>query len=298
MEIHRPEILVIMETRVDPNKLRKSFELLGFDSFACASNSGFAGGIVIGWKSSLLTIKIERVDFQFIHVRVLETDGCWYFSAIYASPNEDMRKTFWNEMIQIANNITERWLLAGDFNDIKDNSEKKGGAAIIHRKCALFAERINRCRLIDLGSIGSRYTWRGPLYNGVDRIYERLDRALCNDAWRISFPNVIVKVLPRVDFSDHHPILIQLGGVQVPCSEKIFRFKCAWTLHPQFDEDFKSWWRQDHDLVSNLAEVETNLKSWKVHTFGSILKRKKELHNRLGGIQKKIPRGWHESFPL
>ncbi|MCH97659.1 hypothetical protein A2U01_0018655, partial [Trifolium medium] len=197
LEIHRPEIMVIMETRVDPNKLKKSFELLGFDSFACASNRGYAGGIVIVWKSAFMMVHVEKVDFQFIHVRVLETGGCWYFSVVYASPSEDMRSILWTELNAIADNMSDRWLVAGDFNDIKDKSEKKGGAPINHRKCALFKERINQCRLIDLGSIGSRYTWRGPLYNGVDRIYERLDRAMSNDAWRISFPNAIVKVLPR-----------------------------------------------------------------------------------------------------
>jgi hypothetical protein len=45
-----------METRVDPNKLKRSFELLGFDSFACAANRGYAGGIAIGWKSNFMTI--------------------------------------------------------------------------------------------------------------------------------------------------------------------------------------------------------------------------------------------------
>jgi hypothetical protein len=125
----------------------------------------------------------------------------------------------------------------------------------------------------------------------VDRIYERLDRALCNDAWRISFPNALVKVLPRVDFSDHHPILIDMCGVYVPNREKLFRFECAWTMHPKFDDDFKSWWKQEQDLISNLTEVEAQLKSWKVNTYGSILKRKKEIHSRLGGIQKKYQEG-------
>jgi hypothetical protein len=31
MDIHKPEILVIMETRVNPKKLSNTFKLLGFD---------------------------------------------------------------------------------------------------------------------------------------------------------------------------------------------------------------------------------------------------------------------------
>jgi hypothetical protein len=284
-------MLVIMETRIDPTKLKKTFELLGFDGFVGAANRGYAGGIVIGWKTSCMTVQVERVEFQFIHVRISDAVGSWFFSSIYASPNEEQRGILWEEMIKIANSMHDRWLIAGDFNDIGDKNEKKGGAQINYRKCAIFKERINKCKLIDLGSIGSRFTWRGPLYNGVDRIYERLDRALCNDAWRISFPNALVKVLPRVDFSDHHPILIDMCGVYVPNREKLFRFECAWTMHPKFDGDFKSWWKQEQDLISNLTEVEAQLKSWKVNTYGSILKREKEIHSRLGGIQKKYQEG-------
>lgn len=26
-------------------------------------------------------------------------------------------------------------------------------------------DRINKCELIDLGAVGAKFTWRGPLYN-------------------------------------------------------------------------------------------------------------------------------------
>jgi hypothetical protein len=46
------------------------------------------------------------------------------------------------------------------------------------RKCNKFQERINACNLLDLGAMGHKFTWRGPIYHGGQRIYERLDRAL------------------------------------------------------------------------------------------------------------------------
>lgn len=49
----------------------------------------------------------------------------------------------------------------GDLNDIKDNSEKKGGALASHYHCRIFNHRINNYGLIDLVSkefllLGSR----------------------------------------------------------------------------------------------------------------------------------------------
>lgn len=48
------------------------------------------------------------------------------------------------------------------------------------------------------------------MQQGGIRIYERLDGALRNDEWRVLFPDAQVRVLPRMEFSDHHPIIISL----------------------------------------------------------------------------------------
>jgi hypothetical protein len=80
----------------------------------------------------------------------------------------------------IATSNWDPWLLAGDFNDIL-------GAPICLRKCLKFKERIDACQLMDLGAIGSKFTWRGPTYHGGQHIFERLDRALSNDSWWLEF---------------------------------------------------------------------------------------------------------------
>ncbi|MCI32166.1 hypothetical protein A2U01_0053378, partial [Trifolium medium] len=114
----------------------------------------------------------------------------------------------WHELKLYADQMREPWMLAGDFNDIACSAEKKGGVAASARKCNIFVERINSCHLLDLGYVGTKFTWRGPLYHGGGRIFERLDRALCNDVWRLEFSKAFVRTLPRLEFSDHHPILI------------------------------------------------------------------------------------------
>lgn len=103
--------------------------------------------------------------------------------------------------------MQDPWMLAGDFNDIACAAEKKGWAPISIRKYNKFKERMDMCHLMDLGAIGSKFTWRGPIYHGGQRIFERLDRALSNGKWRLEFPDGYVKFLASLDFSDHHPIL-------------------------------------------------------------------------------------------
>ena len=64
----------------------------------------------------------------------------------------------------------------------------------------------------DGSSLRPKFTREGQsrVREGHGHVYERLDRASGNQAWRLQFPEMRVKVLPRIKF-DHHPILVQLN---------------------------------------------------------------------------------------
>lgn len=61
-------------------------------------------------------------------------------------------------------------------------------------------------------------------------MYERLDRALCNDNWRIQFSDAQVKVLTRVEFSDHHHVLVSLKDNARRDLVKTLKFECVRVL--------------------------------------------------------------------
>jgi hypothetical protein len=255
---------------------------------------GYAGGILVAWKKDYLEVDVCRRNFQYIHLRIKYPNGdWWFFTPIYASPLEARRNALWNELKNLARSIFEPWLLAGDFNDIVSPDEKRGGASASRRKCAIFRDRIDACNLLDLGATGPKFTWRGPIFHGGQRIYERLDRALCNDQWRLKFPDAFVKVLTRLDFSDHHPILI--SPIQVPhlTAERQFRFESAWLLEDNYENMLQSSWNQDEAIINNLNTVMTNIREWKFHTFEQILRQKKEIIGRLNGIQRRIQSGFN-----
>lgn len=77
-----------------------------------------------------------------------------------------------------------------------------------HSKYGVFKNMVHLCNLVDLDFIGHKFTWRGQVYHRGSRVYERLDKGLCNEVWRMQLPNALVKVLTHLDFSNHHPILM------------------------------------------------------------------------------------------
>ncbi|XP_058733373.1 uncharacterized protein LOC131604980 [Vicia villosa] len=253
-----PAMLVIMETRCHPDRVKKYFIQLRYHGFLASNNEGFAGGICVGWKKDCMQVHVEITNFQFLHLQVQYDKSLnWCFTSIYASPNEESMRRMWNELGNIARQMAGAWMLVGDFNDIMSVNEKRGG-----------------CQLIL-----------------ADRILERLDKGLCNERWRIDLPHGYVKVLPRLDFSDHHPLLIFSTDGSHARAAKHFRFESAWLLDDSYNEMLITNWDNDQEIWQNMRHVEKSINDWKFTNFDQVRLFKKELVARIGGIQRRLQMG-------
>jgi endonuclease/exonuclease/phosphatase family metal-dependent hydrolase len=122
-------------------------------------------------------------------------------------------------------------MLIGDFNEILLPGDQQGG--FFHQNRAdLFANFMGSCNLLDLTTIGGRFTWHRN-HNGIRILSKKLDRGLANMNWRLSFPEAIVDVLCRLH-SDHNPLLLRFGGLPLNRGSRPFRFEAAWIDHPEY----------------------------------------------------------------
>jgi hypothetical protein len=171
----KPVMLVIVETRCDPTKLCRTFNLLGYDGFIATEVDGFAGGIVVVSKENYMKVELQCKKFQFIHLKVCYPNGVhWFFTPIYASPNEANRSMLWDDLKGIANNMQTAWMLAGDFNDIASVDEKKGGAMVSIRKCNIDQVlRTKREIMARLAGIQKSMA-NGNMYGGIRRLEAKL----------------------------------------------------------------------------------------------------------------------------
>ncbi|KAI9119115.1 hypothetical protein K1719_009790 [Acacia pycnantha] len=156
------------------------------------------------------------------------------FSAIYANPNEHQRHKLWSLLKNLASEMPVPWLLAGDFNDIKTPLEQRGGG-VNETRCRNFNTWIQDCNLIDFGSNGPFYTWRGPKWDGLERVHKRLDKCFCNVQWQEKFTNVELRVIPRVS-SDHHPLLMCVNAMERKNGGRQFKCQAIWHMHVNFNE--------------------------------------------------------------
>ena len=87
----------------------------------------------------------------------------------------------------------------------------RGGRLRPYARMKIFQDALDECGLIDLGFVGSKFTWSKNCANGVS-VWERLDRAVGSTDWFALFQTT--KVIP-IDYvtSDHKPIMIFPSGV-------------------------------------------------------------------------------------
>ncbi|KAI9081966.1 hypothetical protein K1719_036228 [Acacia pycnantha] len=204
------------------------------------------------------------------------------FTAIYGSPQKQLRKILWNDLQLLADSISSPWMLAGDFNAILHCSERRGGSINRAQGCGSFKDFIHSSGLVDLGSQGPKFTWRRG------SLLMRLDRALCNSSWLHRFPSGLVNHLPKI-LSDHRPIAISINPTQqVRPSPKHFRFLAPWISHPDFQGIVQRIWDSGADLFSCLETFKEEIQQWNASSFGEIGRRKRRLLSRINGIQTSL----------
>lgn len=242
IRLHKPTILILVETHMGGNHAQKLANLLKFNGHVRVDAQGFSGGIWVYWKPKVVTVDAIEQNHQYITMEVTRVgETPWYFSAIYASPNPTNRKTLWEALTNFANTHNKPWLLAGDFNETRFDWERSVSCAETSRRSERFNNWIECTHLIEVEFSGPSHTWsRG---NSIEtRRSARLDRMLCNIEWGLQFDQAYVKHLPALP-SDHCPLLLSCNGfTPLGSLNKPFRFQAAWLTHEHFSDFIKSQW--------------------------------------------------------
>lgn len=95
---------------------------------------------------------------------------------VYAPNDVGSRRALWDELVGLKANFIEPWCIGGDFNEIKDVSERMG-CSRVDRGMKDFLYFCNSMELIDLPMVGRNFTWTNYQNQAV---HGRLDRFLCS----------------------------------------------------------------------------------------------------------------------
>ncbi|XP_043689330.1 uncharacterized protein LOC122640247 [Telopea speciosissima] len=236
-------------------ELSRAGETLDSPFFVSSPQDGKPRGLALLWKKNV-NLSTLSTDTNFIDTEVGMKDiPSFYVTCVYGDPVKHKRKNVWDRIAAL-NHQGSKWVCFGDFNSYLAWHEKEGGSKSSAHNGELFNDFLQACGFMDMGVNGPRFTWNNKR-QGAANIRIRLDRSLCNSAWRQAFENASVLIKPTIS-SDHCSIMVDTEGGRVR-GRRPFRFESMWTFHADF---------------RNVAS-----KAWSIPTTGPVVKQLEQVQD-------------------
>ncbi|GKV04538.1 hypothetical protein SLEP1_g16691 [Rubroshorea leprosula] len=233
----------------------------------------------MGSLGGLLSIWNKR---NFVKQRVIEGNsfigisGEWgsqhttcNFVNVYAPCDRQRKASLWEE---ISGSILEeggRWLVAGDFNTVRNVTERKGRLGET-QDMEDFNHFVEGTGLTDVRLRNRKFTWYRPdgtSMSRLDRFLLSTEMSLLGRDW--------TQVGVRRSISDHYAII--LTSRHVDWGPKPFRVLDAWQQHPDFREFVENSWKAmqiegwaSYKCKPKLKLLKEECKGWNSGVFGNV----------------------------
>jgi hypothetical protein len=282
VDLNRPKVLFLSETRMSATRAQKMCHKLGFSNVFGVSSQGFSGGLVLMWKDDM-SLVIKTYSKYHVDVCITEADGkLWHFTGFYGEPRRVQRKESWQLLHFLRNENDLPWLCGGDFNETLHSHEQIGGNERQEWSMEGFREIVDYCGFRDLGYSGLPYIWDNRR-QGTVNIKVHLDHALASLDWSDMFGDSVVQHI-QMSESDHSGHLIWMNVSEMVnhrgYRNRPFRYEnmCRWH-HTYNDTVIKAWNTSSSnlgDVQANLGSIKRKLSTLEHDEFGSV---RKELHH-------------------
>nr|KYP37647.1 Putative ribonuclease H protein At1g65750 family [Cajanus cajan] len=265
------------------------------------------GGMVCSWSKECF-----RLGRVFRGVGYLGVQGVWkqgdisiVIVNVYLPCDLTEKRNMWNEIKEIrsVSNIS-RWLVAGDFNEVRRDIERQGIRGASRRSQSTeFNEFIADMDLEEVRIVGRSFTWYK--LNGTAR--SKLDRFLVSPEWVTQWSRSTQYILGR-NVSDHCPIILK--DVAQDWGPRPFRTVDCWLEDEGFRELVQKVWKTNtvggwaaFKLKEKLKFLKREIKSWKETNLSNLQLKIQQVEERINSLDKKTiefqsQRGLRQGDPL
>jgi exonuclease III len=135
----KPDLVFLMETKMNNKKCDFIRIKLGFDYSFCVDCVGRSGGLLLLWRNDLNVI-IQTYSRRHISA-IIDCNGVnsdWRFTGFYGHPITATRKESWDLLRHLHTFQPTPWLCTGDFNEIINLSEKRVLVSVPEDKWMIF----------------------------------------------------------------------------------------------------------------------------------------------------------------
>lgn len=249
-----------------------------------------AGGILCMWSEKAFKLERRAIGNGFIWLtgKWIQEDVQVNIVSIYSPCDVQNKRNLWEAIKQLkTTNQGGLWCILGDFNSIRDPSERMGVGqrGVEESNIKEFNDWIDELEVDEAPWVGKNFTWIRP--NGVTR--SKLDRFLLSPEWLAKWPGSTQHPLER-NFSDHCPVVLRSKCVD--WGPKLFRILDCWMLDKSFNKIVQECWLSHQQmgwggivLKEKLKRLKARLKTWNREQYGDTFKKYKKIEGELNQIE-------------
>ncbi|GKV21745.1 hypothetical protein SLEP1_g31697 [Rubroshorea leprosula] len=268
-----PDFLCLQETKlevVEESLCRALWYSENFD-WVMQKSMGNSGGLLCIWNKSCFIKKCVIEGSGFIGVSGewgKERKKCNLIN-VYAPCDRQGKVLLWEEL---AGRVLEEggcWLFAGDFNAVRNVSERKGRMRET-QDMQDFNHFVESTGLIDVGLRNRKFTWYRPDGSSMSR----LDRFLMSTEMSLLATDWVQEGVAR-SVSDHCAIILKARNTD--WGPKPFQVMDVWQQHPDFRSFVDDKWKAmqvegwaAYKCKQKLKLMKDECKRWNKEVFGNV----------------------------
>ncbi|GKV02903.1 hypothetical protein SLEP1_g15281 [Rubroshorea leprosula] len=278
-EIHKlvkkenPDFLFLQETKLEEIEEALCRALWNSDNFdwIMQKSMGNSGGLLCIWNKSCFIKHSVIEGSSFIGVSGEWGKGRKICNVInvYAPCDRQRKVLLWEEL---AGRVLEEggcWLLAGDFNAVRNVSERRGKRRET-QDMQDFNHFVESTGLIDVGLRNRKFTWYRPDGSSMSR----LDRFFMSTEMSLLATDWVQEGVAR-SVSDHCAIILKARNTD--WGPKPFQVMDAWQQHPDFRSFVDDKWKDlqlegwaAYKCKQKLKLMKDECKRWNKEVFGNV----------------------------
>jgi len=113
--VYKPDIVILIETLVNGNKITDLCYSIGFDNHFSVDRIGRSGGLAILWRNS---VDCSLINFSQNFINLLIKDpviGSWRLTKFYGYSDSGRRRESWDLLCHLSSLSNDPWCIIGDF---------------------------------------------------------------------------------------------------------------------------------------------------------------------------------------
>ncbi|XP_074318593.1 uncharacterized protein LOC141655411 [Silene latifolia] len=237
-----------------------------------------------------IMVTVQQSTSQWIHLLVTKGALSMYLTFVYGFNHPSQRLPLWEFMVE-HHQSNMPWLLLGDFNCVRTLEERISSDPPNLVALVEFNDVISHAGLVELNTQGCWYTWTNKQEHD-DCKWMRLDRALVNSSWLLTYPDSNAEVLTP-GISDHSPLVVNLG-VRTQVKKASFQYLNCWGQDRLFLPLVQKEWHKFirgcpmYRLTQHLHGIKNQLRRIHKDSYSNITERVAKLKHDLQLCQQRV----------